>query len=117
MPTCGSRRRNRVPTRQLAHSSTVHVVTRTHQPPVYIQLRFRWVKEMAYALRAMHSQNIIHRDVKSANVLLDDQWSTKLCDYGLAVSSTSPSRMLFSGYVVVGVVGRCFNNDARRGLV
>ena len=62
------------------------------------QLRFRWVKEMAYALRAMHAQSIIHRDVKSANVLLDDQWSTKLCDYGLAVSSTSPSRMLFSGY-------------------
>ena len=79
-----------------------HEPPRTNKPAVRLftadQLRFRWVKEMAYALRAMHAQSIIHRDVKSANVLLDDQWSTKLCDYGLAVSSTSPSRMLFSGY-------------------
>ena len=59
-------------------------------------LRLRWAKEIASALHEMHSKDIIHRDVKSANVLLDDEWHTKLCDYGLAVSSGSKARLDFS---------------------
>lgn len=39
---------------------------------------------IAHALQYMHSHNILHRDLKSANILLDDHLYPKLCDFGLS---------------------------------
>ncbi len=35
-----------------------------------------------------HESNVIHRDLKPANVLINEDCSVKLCDYGLARSIT-----------------------------
>lgn len=35
-------------------------------------------------LNFIHSANIIHRDIKSANILMDDECRAKICDFGLA---------------------------------
>ena len=32
----------------------------------------------------IHSQGIIHRDLKLGNVLINDQMDTKICDFGLS---------------------------------
>ncbi len=35
-------------------------------------------------LKFLHSAKIIHRDMKSANVLVNEDCTVKLCDFGLA---------------------------------
>jgi serine/threonine protein kinase len=39
---------------------------------------------LAHGLRELHRQNVIHRDLKSANILLDENRLPKICDFGIA---------------------------------
>lgn len=47
----------------------------------------------------MHSANVIHRDLKPANVLVNEDCSVKICDFGLARSITGveSATMFLSG--------------------
>jgi len=40
------------------------------------------------AIKYLHESNVLHRDLKPANVLLNEDCTVKLCDYGLARSTS-----------------------------
>ena len=60
--------------------------------PLPWNIRYQIAQDIAYGLRLLHARHILHRDLKSLNVLLDDRLRAKLTDFGLAkVKSNSRS--------------------------
>ena len=58
-------------------------------------LRVRMALEMVQGLSFLHEQSIIHRDIKTTNVLIDDFWHAKLCDFSFACHDESTSKREF----------------------
>jgi hypothetical protein len=54
--------------------------------PISWPVRIRWARDIAKAMNYLHSRvpPIVHRDLKSLNILLDQSGSVKLCDFGMA---------------------------------
>jgi mitogen-activated protein kinase 1/3 len=46
------------------------------------------VYNLLCAVRYIHSANVLHRDLKPANILVNEDCSVKICDFGLARSIT-----------------------------
>eukprot|EP00026_Physarum_polycephalum_P006066 Phypoly_transcript_06107.p1 GENE.Phypoly_transcript_06107~~Phypoly_transcript_06107.p1 ORF type:complete len:166 (+),score=18.12 Phypoly_transcript_06107:604-1101(+) len=52
-------------------------------------LRARIAIDIAKAMTFLHSKNVIHRDIKSKNCLVDAGWKIKVCDFGFSRKVTS----------------------------
>lgn len=49
-----------------------------------MELRVKMAREIAVVFQYMHQLGIVHRDIKSHNVLIDENMNIKVCDFGLA---------------------------------
>ncbi|ELR14036.1 protein kinase domain containing protein [Acanthamoeba castellanii str. Neff] len=51
------------------------------------KLRVEVLRDIALAMNYLHSKSIMHRDLKSHNLLVGENWKVKVCDFGLARSA------------------------------
>eukprot|EP01089_Gocevia_fonbrunei_P014261 TRINITY_DN3869_c0_g1_i1.p1 TRINITY_DN3869_c0_g1~~TRINITY_DN3869_c0_g1_i1.p1 ORF type:complete len:438 (-),score=76.92 TRINITY_DN3869_c0_g1_i1:38-1351(-) len=61
------------------------------------KLRIKLAHDVACAMAYIHSRNIIHRDLKSKNLLVDEGWKVKICDFGLARTAARNNHMTLCG--------------------
>lgn len=53
--------------------------------------RLKIVRDICRGLMCIHRMKIVHRDLKSANCLVNKHWTVKICDFGLSrVMTDSP---------------------------
>jgi serine/threonine-protein kinase len=54
-------------------------------------LALRWLREAAEALDCAHAHDVVHRDVKPANLLIDERGRLAVGDFGIATVATETS--------------------------
>ncbi len=55
------------------------------------------VYNLLCAVKYLHSANVLHRDLKPANILVNEDCSVKICDFGLArsISGVESASLLY----------------------
>lgn len=66
----------------MVFQSLVHVV-KHRKTLTETEVRY-YVKHLIEGVRYIHNRNIIHRDLKLGNMLLNDNMDLKIADFGLA---------------------------------
>jgi serine/threonine protein kinase len=70
------------------------------QPPKQV---FTWLEQAGSALDAAHARGVVHRDVKTGNLLLDRERNVHVADFGIA-SATGMDSLTMTG-TVLGTAG------------
>ena len=86
---------------------------RARRGPVSRDATLDWLREAADALDEAHRQGIVHRDVKPANLLLNERGVLKVADFGIArIVDETTTGMTMAG-TVLGTAGYLAPEQAR----
>jgi serine/threonine-protein kinase len=88
---------------------SVHDRIRSSRVPLPTALE--WLRQTASALDAAHAGGVVHRDVKPANLLLDDEACVHVTDFGIA-SATGQDTLTLPG-TIMGTAGYLSPEQAR----
>mmetsp|Transcript_20149 Transcript_20149/g.33065 ORF Transcript_20149/g.33065 Transcript_20149/m.33065 type:complete len:666 (+) Transcript_20149:94-2091(+) len=68
----------------LPRSSLWHHLRSTNNQPLPRTRAIEIALDTARGLRYLHSRGVLHRDLKSSNILLAENFQAKICDFGLS---------------------------------
>lgn len=84
----------------------LHDASATPPPwPKRVEIAMQIAKAVQFLHEGCKPLVIIHRDIKSANILFDSSWTAKLADFGLAVS---PTESLSQPAGTIGYLDPCY---------
>jgi serine/threonine protein kinase len=72
-----------------------------------VKERIRIARDAATVFEYMHHLGIVHRDIKSHNILIDSSFHVKVCDFGLAKFIVSIYSSLTFCFRLILVKDRC----------
>lgn len=58
----------------------------TKKTALHFDKKLVMASQIVEGLNYLHEQNVVHRDLKTLNVILDNKLSCKICDFGLTVT-------------------------------
>ncbi|KAF8083701.1 hypothetical protein N665_0756s0018 [Sinapis alba] len=79
-------------------------------PPTWLK-RIEIALKIARAVHFLHGQDILHRDIKSDNILFDSNWEPKLADFGLAVDLAEKKVATPAG--TIGYLDPCYTSPEK----
>ena len=65
-----------------------------HKVPT-LEQSLKWARQIAYGMAHIHKLGIVHRDLKSSNLLFSEDMEVQICDFGLSrpmPNTTTPSK-------------------------
>ncbi|CAL4984052.1 unnamed protein product [Urochloa decumbens] len=105
-------------TEYIANGNLNGILHSNDRIPISLETRLRIATECAEALAYMHSYmytQVIHGDIKPANILLDGSLKAKISDFGISRLVNDPDRTLFTSHVMgsIGYMDPLFARDGR----
>ncbi|KAK1417801.1 hypothetical protein QVD17_26935 [Tagetes erecta] len=94
------------------HASRGSLDRHLNSPHLTWSQRLKICLDAAKGLSYLHDprethQRLIHCDVKSANILLDDQWNAKVSDFGLSIMAPANEQQSIIVTAAAGTPGYC----------
>jgi serine/threonine-protein kinase len=65
--------------------------------PLTLRQAMDWACQIAAGLAAAHARNIVHRDIKPGNIIITNDNSARIVDFGLARVVATPSATMTGG--------------------
>lgn len=79
---------------ELMERGSLHDIIFKKGANIPLSLRFKIAIDAATGIRFIHSKKLIHRDLKTHNLLVNELWDTKVADFGISTMNPTVTRQM-----------------------